>query len=51
MSKESVIDIKNGNIYGNGKEEIVILKGEYLHEDSNYVERGNLLLLRMKIII
>lgn len=39
MSKESVIDIKNGNIYGNGKEETVILKGEYLHEDSNYVER------------
>lgn len=39
MSKESVIDIKNGNIYGHGKEETVILKGEYLHEDSNYVER------------
>ena len=39
MSKESVIDIKNGNIYGHGKEETVILKGEYLHEDRNYVER------------
>ena len=44
MSKESVIDIKNGNIYGNGKEEIVILKGEYLHEDSNYVERATIVI-------
>ena len=41
MSKESVIDIKKGNIYGRGKEEIVILKGEYLHEDSNYIEKSN----------
>lgn len=39
MSKESVIDIKSGNIYGKGKEETVILKGDYLNEDSNYVER------------
>ena len=40
MNKESVIDIKNGNIYGKGKEETVILKGEYLHEDNNYVKRA-----------
>ena len=44
MSKESVIDIKSGNIYGKGKEETVILKGEYLHEDSNYVERATIVI-------
>ena len=44
MSKESVIDIKKGNIYGRGKEEIVILKGEYLHEDSNYIERATIVI-------
>ena len=40
MNKEFVIDIKNGNIYGRGKEETVILKAEYLHEDNNYVKRA-----------
>ena len=37
MSKEVVIDIKSGNIYGRNKEETVILKGD-LNEDNNYVE-------------
>lgn len=44
MSKESVIDIKNGNIYGKGKEETVILKGEYLHENSSYIERATIVI-------
>lgn len=44
MSKEAVIDIKKGNIYGGDKEEIVILKGEYLHEDSNYIERATIVI-------
>lgn len=39
MSKEAIIDIKSGNIYGEDKEETIILKGYYLHEDSNFVER------------
>ena len=38
MNKGVIIDIKNGNIYGRNKEEIVILKGD-LHEENNYVER------------
>ena len=39
MRKESIIDIKSGNIYGKGEEETIILKGYYLYEDSNYAER------------
>ena len=50
MRKESIIDIKNGNVYGKGKEETIILKGDYLHEDSNYIERATIV-LRMKIIM
>lgn len=38
MRKESIIDIGYGNIYGKGNGETVILKGDYLHEDYNYVE-------------
>lgn len=37
MSKEVIIDIKSGNVYGRDKEETVILKGD-LNEDNNYVE-------------
>lgn len=44
MSKESIIDIKRGDIYGKGKEETVILKGEYLHENNNYVERATIVI-------
>ena len=44
MKKEAIIDIKNGNIYGKGKEETIILKGYYLHEDSDYVESANIII-------
>ena len=44
MRKESIIDIKNGNVYGGAKEETIILKGDYLHEDSNYVERATIVI-------
>lgn len=44
MRKECIIDIKNGNIYGGCKEETIILKGDYVHEDSSYVERATIVI-------
>lgn len=44
MKKEVIIDIKSANIYGRGKEETVILKGDYIHEDSNYVEKASIII-------
>ncbi|WP_300869675.1 hypothetical protein, partial [uncultured Clostridium sp.] len=38
MKKEFIIDIQYGNIYGEGNGETVILKGDYLYENNNYVE-------------
>ena len=42
MKKEVIIDIKSANIYGRDKEETVILKGDYIHEDSNYIENTSI---------
>ena len=44
MRKECIIDIKNGNVYGGCKEETIILKGDYVHEDSSYVERATIVI-------
>lgn len=44
MRKEVIIDIKNGNITGSNCDETIILKGDYLHEDSNFVDSAKLII-------
>lgn len=40
MRKEVIIDIKSGNVTGIEKNDTIILKGDYLDEDSSYVENA-----------
>ena len=44
MRKEVIIDIKNANITGNSCDENIILYGDYLHEDNNYVDSAKLII-------